>query len=133
MSTNKIFLGNLPWSTTTDSLGTMLRELGYVFHSAKVIVERETGRSRGFAFVEFETPEAAIEAIKALDGHVLDGRSLHASEANERPQRGRGPGESSRGNGGSDRRSHSEPGEHDGSKHRRKGKGRRERNESHGW
>jgi RNA recognition motif-containing protein len=130
MSGNKIFLGNLPWSTTTDSLGAMLRDTGYVFHSAKVIADKETGRSRGFAFVEFETPEAAVEAIQTLDGYVLDGRSLHASEANERPRRG--PGESNRGNGGAGRQVF-DSSEHDGSEHRRKGKGRRERNESRKW
>jgi cold-inducible RNA-binding protein len=89
---NRMYLGNLPWATTTDDLASLLKEEGYSFVSAKVINDRETGKSRGFAFVEFETPEAASEAIASLDGHVLDGRPLRASEAEERPGRGKGGG-----------------------------------------
>ena len=131
----KVYIGNLPWSTSTEDLSVMLRDLGYTFYSAKVISDRETGKSRGFAFVEFETPEAAAEAIKSLDNYVLDGRSLQASEARERPERsggggggggrngsgsggGRGYGngfrDGGRGDGGHDRRGHRdrrEPGE----------------------
>lgn len=90
MSTNKVFLGNLSWGVTGDSLADLLRDEGYDFRSAKVILDRETGRSRGFAFVEFETPEAAAEAIAGLDGHVIDGRPLRAMEATDRSDRGGG-------------------------------------------
>ena len=90
MSSNKVFLGNLPWGVTSESLADLLRDEGYTFKSAKVIADRETGRSRGFAFVEFETPEAAAEAIAGLDGHVIDGRPLRAMEATDRSDRGGG-------------------------------------------
>jgi len=90
MDTNKVFLGNLSWKTTTDDLIVLLRAEGYTFHSAKVILDRDTQRSRGFAFVEFETPEAADVAIVELDGVVIDGRPLRAMEAVERSSRGEG-------------------------------------------
>ena len=90
MSTNKIFLGNLSWKITTYDLIALLREEGYTFHSAKVILDRDTQRSRGFAFVEFETPEAANEAIAELNGFVIDGRPLRVMEAAERSSRGEG-------------------------------------------
>jgi len=86
---NKMFLGNLSWSVTTDALEARLRADGFAFKSAKVILDRETGRSRGFAFVEFDTPEAAREAIEDLDGLEVEGRPLRAAEANE-PQGGSG-------------------------------------------
>jgi RNA recognition motif-containing protein len=89
---NRMYLGNLPWATTTDDLADLLKAEGYSFVSAKVITDRETGKSRGFAFVEFETPQAAAEAIENIDGHMLDGRPLRASEAEERPGRGGGGG-----------------------------------------
>lgn len=90
MATNRIFLGNLPWSATDASLAEMLQDEGFGFKSAKVIVDRETGKSRGFAFVEFESPEAATAAIVGLDGIDLDGRPLRAAEAVDRGSRGRG-------------------------------------------
>lgn len=95
--TNKMFLGNLAWGVTTEGLEALLRADGYAFRSARVILDRETGRSRGFAFVEFDTPEAAREAIEELDGHEVEGRPLRASEANEPRSSGR------RGGGGSRR------------------------------
>jgi RNA recognition motif-containing protein len=102
---NKVFLGNLAWSVTSEGLESLLRADGYAFKSARVILDRETGRSRGFAFVEFETPEAAREAIETLDGHVVEDRPLRASEANEpsRSAGGRGGrGRSERGGGDGD-------------------------------
>jgi cold-inducible RNA-binding protein len=99
---NKVFIGNLPWKTTTEDLMTLLHDMGYAFRSARVIEERDTGKSRGFAFVEFETPEGAEQAIENLDGHVLDGRPLLVAEAREREDRpggGSGGGNRSGGNG----------------------------------
>jgi RNA-binding proteins (RRM domain) len=91
---NKVFIGNLPWSTTTEDLVTLLRKMGYAFRSAKVVDEEETGRSRGFAFVEFATPEGVEQAIKNLNDYVLDGRTLQVAEAKERVDRsGGGTGE----------------------------------------
>ena len=102
---NKVFIGNLPWKTTTEDLVTVLQDMGYAFRSAKVIEEKDTGKSRGFAFVEFETPEGAVEAIKNLDNYVLDGRTLLVAEAKERADRpggggGSGGGNHNGGNGG---------------------------------
>ena len=100
---NKVFIGNLPWKTTTEDLVTVLQDMGYAFRSAKVIEEKDTGKSRGFAFVEFETPEGAEQAIKNLDNYVLDGRTLLVAEAKERADRPGGGGGSGGGgnrNGG---------------------------------
>ena len=91
---NKVFIGNLSWTTTTENLVTVLQNMGYAFRSVKVIDEKETGKSRGFAFVEFETPEGAEQAIKNLNDYVLDGRTLQVAEAKERADRpGGGAGE----------------------------------------
>ena len=99
---NKVFIGNLPWKTTTEDLVAVLQDMGYAFRSAKVIDEKETGKSRGFAFVEFETPEGAEQAIKNLNDYVLDGRTLLVAEAKERADRPGGAGGVNRtgGNGG---------------------------------
>ena len=86
--TNKVFVGNLPWSIRTEALSTFLTELGFTYRSVKVIEDRETQRSRGFAFVEFETPEAAAEAIHELTGAVCEGRALFANEAKDTKPRG---------------------------------------------
>jgi RNA recognition motif-containing protein len=94
---NKVFIGNLPWNTTTEDLAALLHDMGYAFRSARVIEERDTGKSRGFAFVEFETPEGAEQAISNLDGHVLEGRMLQVAEAKEREG---GGGNRGGGNGG---------------------------------
>lgn len=118
---NRMFLGNLPWATTSDNLAAMLKDNGYAIVSAKVIMDRETGKSRGFAFVEFETDSAAAEAIESLDGHLLDGRPLRASEAEERPGRGGGGGGGGhRGNDrGGGRNDHGGGGERHGRRDRR--------------
>src|SRR5271157_104857 len=97
---NKVFIGNLPWKTKTEDLVVFLQEMAYAFRSAKVIEEKETGRSRGFAFVEFETHEGAEQAIKNLNEYVLDGRALMVAEAKEREDRPRGGGGTGGGGGG---------------------------------
>ena len=100
---NKVFIGNLPWKTTSDDLAALLRDRGYAFRSARVIEERDTGKSRGFAFVEFETPEGAEQAIENLNDYVLDGRPLIVSEAREKEGRsggGSSGGSRSGGDGG---------------------------------
>ena len=88
--TNKVFVGNLPWSIRTEVLSTYLTELGFTYRSVKVIEDRETQRSRGFAFVEFDTPEAATEAIRELTGVVCEGRTLFANEAKDTKPHGNG-------------------------------------------
>ncbi|WP_027183560.1 RNA recognition motif domain-containing protein [Desulfovibrio inopinatus] len=80
-----IYVGNLPWSTTEDELSDLFSQHGEVI-SAKIITDRETGRSRGFAFVEMEKPDAD-EAINALSGVDFGGRILKVNEAQPRAPR----------------------------------------------
>lgn len=87
MNACKIFLGNLSWDVTRDCLADLLKDEGYDFKSVKVILNHETGLSRGIAFVEFETPEAATEAIAGLHGYIIAGRPLRAMEAIDRSNR----------------------------------------------
>jgi len=100
MST-KLYVGNLSFNTSTQELETMFAEAGTV-QSANIIEDRETGRSRGFAFVEMSTDEEAKKAIASLDGKEIDGRNLKVNEAKPREDRGgNGGGRSSYGGGGS--------------------------------
>jgi RNA recognition motif-containing protein len=82
MSTN-IFVGNLPFSATSAELEQLFGQHGAVT-SAQVISDRETGRSRGFGFVEMESSDNARAAIEALNGHNLDGRDLTVNVAKAR-------------------------------------------------
>ncbi|NRA04134.1 MAG: RNA-binding protein [Myxococcales bacterium] len=86
----KLYVGNLPWSTTEADLQGMFTEYGKVA-SAAVITDRETGRSRGFGFVELEDDAEAARAISDLNGKDMEGRPLRVDEAQER-QRGGGGG-----------------------------------------
>jgi RNA recognition motif-containing protein len=98
----KIYVGNLPWSTTSADLEAMFSPHGAV-RSAEVISDRETGRSRGFGFVEMETDEGLQAAITALNGQEMNGRPLTVNEARERTPRtggGGGGGGGGRGYGG---------------------------------
>jgi RNA recognition motif-containing protein len=93
----KLYVGNLPWSTNSASLETMFAQHGAV-RSAEVISDRETGRSRGFGFVEMETEEGSQAAIQALNGVEIEGRPLTVNEARERtPRPGGGGGGGGRG------------------------------------
>ena len=80
---NNIYVGNLPWSYKDDSLKELFEAHGEVT-SAKVIVDRMSGRSRGFGFVEMATADEAGAAIEALNGHDADGRELKVNEAKPR-------------------------------------------------
>ncbi|MFO7817650.1 MAG: RNA-binding protein [Desulfovibrionales bacterium] len=80
-----IYVGNLPWSSSEDDVRDTFAQYGEVM-SAKIIYDRETGRSRGFGFVEMEDG-AADEAIKELDGSEMGGRNLKVNEARPRPQK----------------------------------------------
>ncbi len=82
----KLFVGGLPFSTTDDELQAAFAAYGNV-SSAKVITDRETGRSRGFGFVEYDSNDDGKSAIAGLDGKELGGRTIHVSEAREREQR----------------------------------------------
>ena len=95
----KIYVGNLPWSTTSAELEQMFSEHGPV-RSAEVISDRETGRSRGFGFVEMETEEGMNAAVQALNGKDMGGRPLTVNEARERTPRSGGGGGGYGGGGG---------------------------------
>ena len=84
MSKN-IYVGNLAWSVSNDELRDMFEAFGEVI-SARVIEDRETGRSRGFGFVEMEDA-GALEAIEAMDGSMFSGRTLKVNEARPREDR----------------------------------------------
>jgi cold-inducible RNA-binding protein len=84
-----IFVGNLSYSTTDDTLRALFEQHGEV-SSAKVISSRETGRSRGFGFVEMPNDEEARAAVAALDGQEYEGRPLKVSEAHSKGERGGG-------------------------------------------
>lgn len=86
---NRLYVGNLPYSTTDDSLREAFAAHGEVV-SASVVIDRESGRSRGFGFVEMATGEAAQAATAALNGALLDGRPLTVNEARERAPGGGG-------------------------------------------
>ena len=99
----KIYVGNLPWSTTSSDLEQLFGAHGPV-RSAEVISDRETGRSRGFGFVEMETDEGMSQAIQALNGYDMDGRAITVNEAKERtPREGGGGGRGGYGGGGGGR------------------------------
>jgi len=85
MST-KIFVGNLPYSVTDASLRSNFGEFGKV-SSAKVMMDRETGKSKGFGFVEMASAEQAQAAIEALNGMSVDGRTISVSLARPREDR----------------------------------------------
>jgi RNA recognition motif-containing protein len=95
----KIYVGNLPWSTTSATLETLFSAHGTVT-SAEVIADRETGRSRGFGFVEMESDDACQRAIQALNGAEVDGRAITVNEARERAPRSGGGGGGYGGGGG---------------------------------
>jgi RNA recognition motif-containing protein len=95
----KLYVGNIPFSTTDGDLRALFEPHGAVA-SVKVITDRETGRSRGFAFVEMEDATAAANAIRALDGSQMGGRALRVNEAQDRREGGGGGGGGRGGYGG---------------------------------
>src|SRR5689334_21889360 len=88
----KIFVGNLSFNTTNADLEALFAECGHC-ESAAVITDRETGRSRGFGFVEMSSPAEAQKAITTLNGRELQGRTINVSEARERSGGGGGGGD----------------------------------------
>lgn len=91
----KLFVGNLPWTTTDEDLRELFGGFGEV-HSAIIINDRDTGRSRGFGFVELDD-DAATQACEELDGKDYGSRPLRVNEAQERRPRGGGGGGGGRG------------------------------------
>ena len=106
-----IFVGNLSFSSSEDSVRGLFETYGTV-DRVSIITDRETGRSRGFAFVEMGNDEEAERAINALNGAEIGGRRINVNEARPREERGgfggggggRGPGGGNRGGGGGYRR-----------------------------
>ena len=83
---NKVFVGGLSWDSSDHSLETLFSEVGPI-SSVKIIMDRETGRSRGFGFVEFSNEADAATAVEKFDGVELDGRSIKVNIAQERAPR----------------------------------------------
>ena len=96
-----IFVGNLDFHSTEEVLRGLFERYGAV-NSARIMTDRDTGRSRGFAFVEMANEGEADQAIAALNGYTLDGRALNVNEARPKPERsfGGGGGGGGRGFGG---------------------------------
>ena len=116
---NRLFVGNLPYSATETELRDLFVGAGLRVSDVVIVNDRETGRGRGFGFVELGTTDEARSAIELLDGATISGRILRINEAHERTPRSsppQAPAESSRGYGG-----------------RGKGHGRRHRDEGRGF
>jgi len=97
---SKLFVGNLSFSTTEDQLQEAFGQFGNVVE-AKIILDRDTGRPRGFGFVTMDSENSAQEAIDGMNGTMLDGRPLRVNIAEERrPPRGGGGGGGGGGYGG---------------------------------
>ncbi|HUI53807.1 MAG TPA: RNA-binding protein [Bryobacteraceae bacterium] len=97
-----IFVGNLDFNSTEEAVRALFERYGQV-NSARIMTDRDTGRSRGFAFVEMENETEADQAIAALNGYTLEGRALNVNEARPKPDRGfggRGAGGGGRPGGG---------------------------------
>jgi RNA recognition motif-containing protein len=88
---SKLYVGNLPYSATEEELSTLFGQAGTVT-SVAIIKDRETGRSKGFAFVEMSSSDEAQKAINMLTGHMLGGRDLRVSIARPREEGGGGGG-----------------------------------------
>jgi len=93
---NKLYVGGLSWNTDNDGLRQAFERFGDV-EDVRVVTDRETGRSRGFGFVTFNSSQAAQAAISEMDGTELDGRNIKVNEAEDKPRGGGGGG------GGGDR------------------------------
>ena len=96
----KLYVGNLTYDVTDGALEQMFAAHGTV-QSAQVIMDRDTGRSKGFGFVEMSSDQEAQAAIQALNGAEVDGRRLTVNEARPREERGGGRGGPGGGRGGS--------------------------------
>ena len=97
---SKIYVGNLPFSATSESLNEMFSKFGTV-ESAKIVMDRDTVRSKGFGFVEMSTGDQAAAAIEKLNGSDVGGRSLVVNEARPmEPRTGGGGGRGGFGGGG---------------------------------
>jgi len=100
----KIFVGNISFDTTEQELHDLFSQDNREVERVNIIMDRETGRPRGFAFVEMATAEGTSAAISALDGKELGGRPLRVNEAHDKPRGGGGGGGFGGGGGGGGRR-----------------------------
>jgi RNA recognition motif-containing protein len=124
----RLFLGNLPWATVDADLESLLRSCGVDFNSVKVVTDRESGRSRGYAFVELAEGCDPNRAIMFLEGAVVGSRDLHVELAtSEGPRSGRSGDQ----RGGPDRRGSGRS--RQGRDHGRGQGRRRDRGEDYGW
>ncbi len=89
MSTNKLYVGNIPFSSSDQTLIDLFSQCGSI-ESAKVITDRDTGRGKGFGFVEMSSSEEAAEAIKKFNGYQLEGRAITVNEAKPKESSGGG-------------------------------------------
>ncbi len=94
----KLYVGNLTYETTASDLETLFSQFGTV-QSAQVIADRDTGRSKGFGFVEMGSDQEAQAAIAGLSGKEVNGRALTVNEARPREERGGGGGRGGHGGG----------------------------------
>ncbi len=99
----RLYVGNLSFDTTDASLQAAFEQGGQKVSSAQIMMDRDTGRSRGFAFVEMASAADAQAAIKAMDGKQVDGRALRVNEAEERKPKAGGGGGYGGGGGKRDR------------------------------
>jgi len=84
---SRLFVGNLSWDTTNDTLRQASESSGHPVHAVHIVMDRETGRPRGFGFVELSDDNAAQNAMGTMDGEMVDGRPIRISEARERAPR----------------------------------------------
>ena len=96
----KLYVGSLPYSITDESLMQLFSEKGYKPVSARVITDRDTGRSKGFGFVELGPGDDAAKAIGEFNGLNVEGRALVVNEARPQESRGGGHGFGGKGRGG---------------------------------
>ena len=94
----KLYVGNLPFSATEEDLSELFSQAGSV-ESSRIITDRDTGRSRGFGFVEFASKTEGEDAINRFNGYQLGGRALTVNEAKPQEPRGGGGGFGGRGGG----------------------------------
>jgi cold-inducible RNA-binding protein len=89
---SKLYVGNLSYSTSEDTLRDVFSGNGRTVVSAVVVTDRDTGRSKGFGFVEMASEDEARSAMDELNGAEIDGRSIRVNEAHEKPEGGRSGG-----------------------------------------
>jgi RNA recognition motif-containing protein len=104
----RLYVGNLSYNVTEPELKDVFGENGRNVKEVKVVLDRDTGRPRGFAFVEMTTDAEAAQAIETLNGREVQGRPINVSEARERAPRGGGGGGGFGGGGGRGGRDHGE-------------------------